>query len=558
MSLTAKFDASQVAALLREIGIRLEFENEAPFKVRAYYTAADNLLALTVSLDELVRTAKLKTIPGVGEALAEKIYKLHTTGTHPTLDYLREKVPAGVLEIVKIPGLGPKKAMLLFTEHNITTLDALEAACRAGKLSTAKGFGMRLQTKILDGLALLRQSSGFVRMGVGHQRAAAAARALKDRFPALKEVVPAGDVRRSCEVCGPIVLAACYDTAEPEGLESTPDVRIISAPSQTFGAALLFATGSDDHVTQLRAFAQTKGFSLTPDGLQRGGEAIGFETEEALYAALGLPYIPPELREGSGEIDLAASNALPKTVALSDLRGILHCHTDFSDGANTLAEMAEAARKFGAQYFGVCDHSQSAAYAGGLKFEKVRAQHLLADELNKSYASKSFRIFKGIESDILKDGSLDYPPDQLAAFDFVVASVHSLFTLSKADQTARILRAVENPATTILGHPTGRLLLQRPSYEVDLEAVLKACARHGVAVEINADPHRLDLDWRWHQRALDFGCLFAINPDAHDTASLDLQKWGVKIAQKGHIPADRVLNTQDLPAISAHFARRKK
>lgn len=557
LSTSLPLNAARVADLLREIGTRLEFDNESPFKVRAYYVAADNLLAQSVTLEQLVATGKLKSVPGVGEAIAEKILKLHRTGSHPTLDYLREKVPAGVLDLVRIPGVGPKKAITLYSELQISTLDTLDEACRAGKLAEVKGFGAKLQAKIIEGIALIRSSSGLCRMDQGHQRAHAARQALQDRFPSLKEVQVGGVVRRGCETCGQIVLAARYDGLPPDGLESSDEIRIFDAPTERFGAALLFATGSDAHLAALRTLAQLKGFSLSATGLVRGGDAIPCPTEEAIYTALDLPYIEPELREGRGEIEFAAHNKLPRLIQDSDLRGILHCHTAFTDGSNTLEEMAHAARKLGAQYFGVCDHSQSAAYAGGMKFEKVKIQHALADALNAAFEGKNFRIFKGIESDILKDGALDYPPEQLATFDFVVASVHSLFTLSKADQTARVIRAVENPFTTILGHPTGRLLLQRQPYEIDIDAVLKACAAKGVAVEINADPHRLDLDWRHHQRALELGCLLSINPDAHDTASLDLQKWGVKVARKGGVPADRVLNCLDLPAITRHFASRR-
>jgi DNA polymerase (family 10) len=241
-----------------------------------------------------------------------------------------------------------------------------------------------------------------------------------------------------------------------------------------------------------------------------------------------------------------------------DLKGILHCHTSFSDGSNTLDEMAEATRKLGMQYFGVCDHSQSAAYAGGMRFEKVRAQHQMADKLNQDYETQRFRIFKGVESDILEGGALDYIDAQLAEFDFIVASVHSRFQLGNAEQTARIVNAVRNPHTTILGHATGRLLLQREGYDVDLDEILKACAEHGVAVEINADPHRLDLDWRWHARALELGCMLSINPDAHDTGGLLNQKWGVIVARKGGVPAERVLNCMDLSEFEKHLAERKK
>ena len=272
---------------------------------------------------------------------------------------------------------------------------------------------------------------------------------------------------------------------------------------------------------------------------------------------MGLQFIEPELREGRDELQKATKNSLPKLVLDKDLRGILHSHTTASDGTETLEAMAEATRKRGFEYFGVADHSQSAHYAGGLSLEEIAEQHREADRLNKRYG-KSFRILKGIEADILGDGSLDYPDHVLGEFDFVVASVHSRFKMSEKEQTERILKAIKNPYTTILGHMTGRQLQRRPGYEVDIDQILKACAEHGVAVEINAHPWRLDLDWRWHQKALDYGCIFSINPDAHSIRELDHMHWGVEMARKGGVPPDRVLNAMTLAKLLRHLQRRRQ
>jgi DNA polymerase (family 10) len=324
-----------------------------------------------------------------------------------------------------------------------------------------------------------------------------------------------------------------------------------------FGAVLLNATGSERHVAGLAALARKKGLTLAPQALRRGARLIATPREEDIYQALGLPFIPPELREGTDEIDRARRNALPKLVGLKDLRGVLHLHTVFSDGVNTLEEMAEAARERGYAYLGVADHSQSAHYAGGLTLDEIDAQHAMADALNRSYRGR-FRILKGIESDILGDGSLDYPQDVLARFDFVVASVHSRFKMSRDEQTKRVIAAVANPYTTILGHLTGRQLLRRPGYELDIEAVLKACAKHGVAVEINGNPYRLELDWRWHREALALGCMLSINPDAHSINELDLVKWGVAVTRKGGVPKNRVLNALSLGQMLAYLAKRRR
>ena len=295
---------------------------------------------------------------------------------------------------------------------------------------------------------------------------------------------------------------------------------------------------------------------LAADGLRRGDTIVASRDEEEIYTALGLPFIPPELREGRGEVELAARTGFRRWSRRSDIRGILHAHTVASDGADTLAEMAEATRARGYGYFGVADHSQSAGYAGGLAIAEVEEQHAAIDRLNAGFRD-GFRIFKGIEADILADGSLDYPDDVLGRFDFVVASVHSRFRLEREAQTERILRAVANPHTTILGHLTGRQLLRRKGYSVDIERILAACAEHGVAVEINANPWRLDLDWRWHARALELGCLFSINPDAHSVAELDLTRWGVAMARKGGVPRERVLNCLDRRAFAKFLDRRR-
>jgi DNA polymerase (family 10) len=318
----------------------------------------------------------------------------------------------------------------------------------------------------------------------------------------------------------------------------------------------LFATGSESHLNQLQKVARKKGFILDETGLYRDEKLVAARTEEEIYRALDLPFIEPELREGRGEIALARKRRLPKLVRARDIRGILHAHTTASDGVNTLRQMAEAARKRGYSYFGVADHSKTAHYAGGLSVDEIIAQHELIDEQNSEYGDE-FQIFKGIESDILPDGSLDYPDEVLAHFDFVVASVHGQFRKDRKSQTDRILRAVANPYTTILGHMTGRQLLRRPGYDIDVETILTACAKHGVAIEINANPWRLDLDWRWHKRGLELGCIFSINPDAHSVSEIDLTQWGLAMARKGGVPPERVLNSLELCSFRAYLADRK-
>jgi DNA polymerase (family 10) len=357
-------------------------------------------------------------------------------------------------------------------------------------------------------------------------------------------------------VVSDLSLVACSSTTKPSR-ERLGAVSLHVAPPHQIATALLYATGNQQHLAQLESLAQSKGLMLSASGLAKGRRQLTTADETAIYKTLGLPFIPPELREGQDEIELASSRRLPKLVEAADLNGLLHIHTDFSDGVHTLEEMAEAARALGYQYLGISDHSQSAHYAGGLSVEAIEDQHLKIDRLNRGFG-KTFRILKGIESDIRVDGSLDYPDEILARFDFVVASVHSQFKMERAKQTARIIAAVSNPFTTILGHPTGRLLLRRPGYQVDIELILKACAEHQVAAEINCNPNRLDLDWRWHRRALKLGCSMSINPDAHSIRELELVKWGVAMARKGGVPKGRVLNSLSQSELLSYLERRAK
>jgi DNA polymerase (family 10) len=527
-----------------------------PYRAKAYSRAADSLAALAIPLDVLIAEGRLTEIPGVGEAIADIITKLQQTGTHPSLEKLRKEIPVEVLEMLTVPGLRPEKVLRLYKDLGVTSLAALEAAAKEDRIKKAKGLGAALQTKILQNLAIAK-SGGRLHM---HRAAALlehAMASLRSARPDLRRLTVAGDFRRGCElVCDLALVAEAPSSETRPGVPDSSGLKAHLADRKHFGAALLQATGSAAHLDELRAFAERRGMRLEADGLHKGRSVVAGK-EEDIYRSLGLPFIEPELREGRGEIERALKGKLPKLVTDDDLCGILHCHTDASDGAETLKTMAKATHERGFDYFGVADHSKSAHYAGGLSLEQIEEQHREADRLNRSFG-KEFRILKGIESDILADGSLDYPEEILESFDFVVASIHSRFKLDRKAQTARLLRAVSNPHTTILGHMTGRQLQRRPGYDIDVEKVLRACARHGVAVEINAHPWRLDLDWRWHQAALDFGCMMSINPDAHSIRELDHMHWGVEMARKGGVPAHRVLNAMNLAQIQQHLKRRRR
>ena len=551
-------DATSVAALLREFGQRSALRGDNPFRAKAYARAADNLLTLTLPLDQVIAEERLREIPGVGEAIADIIKKLHATGTHPALEKMRKELPVGVLEMLTVPGLRPDKVLKLYQELRLSSLAELEEAAREGRLQKIKGLGASLQTKILHGIEMQRAAQGRRHLHRAAELLKTAEKHLREAHPDIIRVTAAGDFRRGCELVGNLSLVAEVRKL-PNGRQTIAaggDLTAYLTDAAHCGITLLLATGSGPHLASLRALAAERNMSLDENGLRRGGKLIAAASEDSIYKALGMQPVPPELREGRDEVARALAGTLPELVTDEDIAGILHAHTDRSDGLDTLETMAEATLSRGYEYFGVADHSRSAHYAGGLSPEEVAEQQAEADRLNKKYG-KRFRIFKGIESDILMDGSLDYPEEVLETFDFVVASVHGRFKMDRAAQTERIIRAVSNPYTTILGHMTGRLLLRRPGYDIDIEKVLAACAEHGVAVEINANPWRLDLDWRWHETALKLGCLMSINPDAHSTRELDLTHWGVEMARKGGVPKDRVLNCLSKDELASYLEKRR-
>jgi len=543
--------APEIADLLEEIGRRAAFEADNPYKAKAYVRAAASLRGLVRPLDELIRAGELQTIPGVGAAIAKRIEELHRSGTDESLERMRQKLPAGLLPLLAIPGLRPAAILKLHGLLGVSSMNDLAKACNEGRVAATKGLGAALERKIQQGLTIASEGEGRLRMNQAQAVLDQTITELGRLRPALRKVTIAGDLRRSCELVSDLRVVAVDLKATHASEERFGPVTLHTCPISRFGAVLLHATGNERHVAELAQIARTKRLSLTAAGLSRGTKQLSAAREQDVYEMLGLPFIPPELREGGDEIARARKGTLPDLVRLNDLRGVLHLHTDFSDGANTLEEMAEAARERGHSYLGVADHSKSAHYAGGLSLDEIEAQHAMADALNRGLRGR-FRILKGIESDILADGSLDYPPEVLARFDFVVASVHGRFRLGRDEQTQRIIMAVSNPYTTILGHLTGRQLLRRPGYDVDIEAILKACAKHGVAVEINSNPWRLELDWRWHRKALELGCMLSINPD-----ELDLLKWGVAIARKGGVPKDKVLNALGPREMAVYLERRK-
>lgn len=553
----------EVAAVLNEIAVLLELTGESPFKGRAYVNVARQIEQLEENLDVLVKQRRLREIKGVGEAIEEKLTELVTTGKLDYHEKLRAKFPQSLFELFGIPGLGPKRIKTLYEELKVKSLADLEKVCESGKIAELPGFGEKMQEKIREGIGFARQHQGLHLFDQAHAEAMRLVEHLaKDKsvirievagsLRRRKEVIrdidiiasstkPAGVMKRFVEAPGVVQVTGHGDTKSSVVLESgiAADLRVVS--DEEFPYALAYFTGSKEHNVRMRQRAKERGLKLNEYGLFKGEKNLKCKDEAAIFAKLDLPYIPPELREDMGEFE---TDKIPALVTLDDLAGMVHCHSTYSDGHDTIERMARGAQERGYEYITITDHSQSAAYAGGLTPERVAEQQAEIDRLNKKF--KGFVILKGIESDIRADGSLDYENDVLKTFDVVIASVHSRLDMSGKEATKRIVKAVENPYTTILGHPTGRLLLARDGYPLDYEKVFDACAANRVAIEINANCHRLDLDWRYVRRARDKDVMIAIGPDAHSVDGLDDMEYGVGIARKGWLEAKDVLNSKNV------------
>jgi DNA polymerase (family X) len=570
-------DRYAIALVLEEIALLLELHGADRFKARAFRTAARAVERLDEDVGVLVRHGGLEAIRGVGPATARVIGELVEIGVSTLHAELRARTPSGMFRLLGVPGLGPARIAALRERLGIETLEDLERALAAGSVAAVPGFGERTQQRLREALA-------FVRVGVGQRRRPQALEAAQ-RFvgalgdvPGVERAEAAGELRRGCEIVAslPIVVAsplaahgavraafaalpgtpvapaaAARAAAEPVDEVRLADgfvVRLRCVVPDGFARALVEETGSAAHVAALAELAGARGVHW----------AAPFRDESDLYAALGLDWVPPELREaGERELRAALDGELPRLVELADLRGCLHCHTTYSDGAATLEEIARGGLDRGWRYVGIADHSEAAAYAGGLTPAAVARQHAEIEAWNDAHGDRLW-LFKGIEVDILPDGELDYAarPGLLERFDFVIASVHSHFGMSRDAMTRRVLRALEDPRTSVLGHPTGRLLLTRAAYELDVAAVIERAGALGVAIEINADPHRLDLDWRWWPLAKRHGVRAAIDPDAHSVAGLDYVAHGVAIARKGWLAREDVMTTWPIDALRARFAGR--
>lgn len=587
MQTMKNFTNKDVAGYLEEIGILLRLAGENDFKAIAFDRAARTVEMLEKPISEYVALKKVTEISGIGKSIAEDIYQLFETGEISVLVKLRNEVPKGLVRWLDISGMGPKKVYKIHKELGITELDELKGKCKDGSVAALSGMGAKSAEKILKSIEWMEQFAERCRLDEAKYIADRMLKLLKDQ-PGVEQISVAGSYRRSMETIGDVDVLIGADESRASALFDVftgdeyvlevlgrgdtkssvrttegrqVDLRIVK-PEQ-FAAALMYFTGSKEHNVALRQRARERGMALNEYGLFKLNDAgetdfsqpVSYTTESDIYRQLGMSWVPPELREDRGEVEWFAENEKADLVELSDIRGVLHAHSTWSDGKYSIEEMARACIERGYEYLGITDHSKTAAYAGGLDVRRVQSQWKEIDALNDTFSRENlnFRIFKGIESDILSDGSLDYDEEILRGFDFVIASVHFSLDMEPEKMLDRLLRAVENKYTTILGHPTGRLLLKRDGSKVDISKVIERAASVGTAIEINANPWRLDLDWRYGNKALESGLFTAICPDAHDKEGIDDIEFGVNIARKAKFDKNRVLNTKTVDDIAQYF-----
>lgn len=563
----------ELAETFRLIADLLDIKGEVIYVTLAYRKAADSLDTLGRDVNDVWREGKLREIPGVGKAIADKIDELLTTGHLQFLDDLKAEVPPSLAELLPIPDLGPKKIAMFWRTAHITTLAGLEAAARAGQLRSLPGMGPKSEAKILAGIESLARRSDRIPLGTAWPLAEEMLHFLRS-LPGVQAAEVAGSLRRMRESIGDVDILAAADDPAPvmAAFVSQPQViRILGQgsskssvefsnglraqlwvhPPARFGTALQYATGSKDHNVRLRELALTQGLSLSDQAIvQADGREVWYAREEDVYAALGLPWIPPELREDRGEIQAAREGRLPDLVTLAQVRAELHSHSTWSDGKVSIREMAEAARARGRQVLAITDHSGGLGVTGGLRVEDIARQRAEIDAVQQDMGD-SLRLLQGAEVEIRADGTLDYPDEVLAGFDLVIASLHTSLRQPREQVTARILNAIRNPHVDIIGHPMGRLIPNREGADLDMDAVLGAAAASGVALEINANPQRLDLSDVYVRRAVDLGITLSINTDAHHPEHLEFLRFGVTTARRGWAGPGRIINTWPLADLVA-------
>jgi DNA polymerase (family 10) len=576
----------ETISLLEDIARILELKGESVFKVRAYTNGARTLETFTGDFEELIASQSLSNLPGMGDALTDKITTFVTTGSLPYFDELKRSVPEGLFDLFELQGLGPKKIKTLWEQLNITTLESLETAAKDGSIAALKGFGTKTASNLLESIEAHKRYAHSYRFN----QIAPLAEHLREQLRELDEVIQveiAGSYRRRKEIVRDVDFIVSSNTPEPvmAFFTSHPQVEsiLVQGPTKSsvrlkigiqadlrvvsntqFPFALNYFTGSKEHNILIRQRALDKGWTLNEYRLAQDPKQPdaplppeNISTEADLYRALGLDFIEPELREATGEVEAAETHSLPRLVELTNIRGTFHCHTTASDGRSSLREMVDAALDHGLQYLGISDHSRSSVQARGLSESQLLEQVAAIRQLNTELAP-DFRIFTGVECDILKDGSLDYPDEILAQLDYIVASVHNAFEMNESAMTDRIIRALENPHVTMLGHLSGRLLLSREAYALDIPRVIDSAARTGTWIELNGNGRRLDMDWRFWPLAKRKGVRCVINPDAHHVTQFQNLSFGTNIARKGGLTKADVMNCLPLAQMEIALQQKRK
>lgn len=576
-----------IASKLREVFQLMQLAGENRFKAIAFDKAALTVDGMSEDINEYINNKNLTDIKGIGKSIAEDIYAYAETGKMPVLEAFREKIPPGLLKWTEISGLGPKNILKIHETFGITEIEELKELINNGELAKLPGLGGKSAEKIQKSIEWMEKYDERCRLDEAQKIADDIFASLKD-LEGVQQIEVAGSLRRSKETIGDIDILIAADEKHIPGLFEVftnhgrvteilgkgdtkssvrttdgrqVDLRIVK--QENFAAALMYFTGSKEHNVELRSRARNKGMSLNEYGLYKlkeDGETNweapqDFKTEADIYKLLDLNFVPPELREDRGEFDIFETHKEIDLVTNDDIRGVIHAHSTWSDGKFSIKEMAEACIERGYEYLGITDHSQTAAYAGGLKPDEVKQQWDEIDALNEGFKSSgtNFVIFKGIESDILADGSLDYEDDILEGFDFIIASVHQSLEMPEKKMMERFRNAIKNPYTRMIGHPTGRLLLKREESKIDLNELVALAAEYNTAIEINANPRRLDLDWKSGNKAKEVGLMTSVNPDAHTIDGIDLMKYGTRIARKGKYEKERVLNTKSAEEVMKFF-----
>lgn len=570
-------DKNQIAGILNQIGMLLEIKGENFFKCKAYYDGARAIELMEEEPEVLVKENRLRGMKGFGEALSSKITELVTTGRLLYYEKLKSEIPSGLLEMAGIQGMGPKKIKAVYDNLGITTIDELKSACLEDRIARLPGFGAKSQAKILEGIENLGKYTGQYLFPVAMELASSIVDSLKESGLVIR-CSEGGSLRRRKETVKDIdILASSIDSsAVMDYFTNLPFVTRINSKGDTKSSATLINginadlrvvddsqypyalhhfTGSKEHNTALRHLAKQQDIKMNEYGLFSGEneELIKCRNEEEIFSVFGMQYIPPELRENNGELEAAKQGSIPELIKNEDIQGVFHVHTAYSDGLNTIEDIVKACILRGYKYLGISDHSLSAYFAGGLKHDDIKRQHEEIDILNGKYPG--FRIFKGIEIEILSNGDIDYDENTLSLFDFTIASVHSQFNLDEDKMTERVIKAMKNKYVTILGHPSGRLLLSREPFRINMNEIIKTASTEKVIIEINASPNRLDLDWRFCKAAKEEGCMFVISPDAHRLAGLDDMAYGVNTARKGWLCASDVVNSRTAAEVNDMLTR---